>query len=1018
MAFRTWGKLLLTALGVSLLAGAGQLGIAFGLGVVRLTGVFTGGTVDQWPAQLAWVGWFAANAAVVGAVVTERLARRDGPLTGTGRQLGVAGAAALGATVVAPLCMQPARAADLISVDPVWAVAICTVLGAVVGAGAALAVLVRPPLGWNMALVAGAVWLLALVSVVPSLAATGPLTTARLGVLEPAWLNTAAAQRLAMVILPLVALLAGAATSALARWRGHPPLIGGLTGVAGPVLLAFAYLTAGPGGGVDRYQTTPYYGALLAVAAGALGSAAAALLRWPLVERPAAGNGDTPAAARAIEPTHILRPLPAGPPLPQTDGTTPSAGTAGDAGRPVDDTGTPAGGDAPDTRWGGRTPETPGGPTPAHWDWPTPGGTSAGASGAAVAAATAGLTGTPVSTPVDPEPLAGDIRTDRHRASAPVPASSVEVAGSDATSSGASKAEAADPTRSAAAAPAGPSARRTRAARPATLADGAARPAAPADDAAGPATPMAEAAKPAAPVAGAAKPATRAAGTAGPGTSEDGVARPGTPEDGVDGPSGSTDDAARSVVPARDPAQTTDRTKAADRVASAPADEPGAEPAGGGTAPRPRRARRTKAAPAKATGAASRTTDGPAAAATTAADRPKTAPSDAPPSVAGRARVLPAVSGPAPTDGSPAPDSVDAGWSDPAPAAARAPVPSEPLPAPPPTTPARPAPTQVGPDPFTSSRPAPTPVTPPRPTPTPVGPEPFAALPPLTPAQPAPRPVAPDPFTPPARGSARPGDDGTAEVIPRPRHRAPLPDLNSANTWDALATARRAGPTESRPTESRPTSGTASTAEGPMTAGTASGHALAGDSVTGGDATPGDTTGPTPADTTGPTPADATRPTPGDTTGPTPADATRPTPGDATGPTPGDATGPVPVSTTAGGDSSPSVADRPAAAFAGADGRAAGGPSSPSAGQVAGDSASASHGGSEERPEPKRRGLFRRNRSRADQADASADAEPLPAQDEEFVDWVTGLSKPLPDNEPEQETARRSLRSTGRHHRD
>ncbi|MEW2381202.1 hypothetical protein AB0873_03770 [Micromonospora sp. NPDC047707] len=800
MANRTLGRLLLTALGVSLLAGAGQLGVAFGFGVVRLTGVFTGGTVNQWPAQLAWVGWFAANAAVIGAVLTERLARRDGPLTGTARQLAVAGAAALGATVVAPLCMQPARAAELISMDPVWAVAICAILGAGAGAGAALAVLVRPPLGWNMALVAGVVWLLALVSVTPSLTATGPLTTVRLGVLEPAWLGTAAAQRLALLVLPLVALLAGAATGALARWRGHPALIGGLTGVAGPALLAFAYLTAGPGGGVDRYQTTPYYGALLAVAAGALGSAAAALLRWPLVERPAAVSADSP-AARAIEPTDILRPLPAGPPLPGTAATAPSAGTADDAGHQIDDARTPAGGgDAPGTGWGGRAPETPGGPTPAHWDWPTPGRTSSSAAAAAPS--------TPTTAPSAP-----------------------------------------------AAAVSRPSAR---------------PPAPPA-----PAGPPTERARPAGPAGSAAKPATGAADTAGP------------------------------VAPAGNPPRTGGRAKAADRAA--PAAVPDAAPAKGETAPRPRRGRRTKATPAKAAAAASPTADEPAV-----ADQPPTRPANTPQSATDR--------------------------SGPAPATARGPVPSGPPPTPPtPAVPARPAPTQVGPDP--SSRPDPTPVTPPRPTPTPVGPEPFAALPPPAPAQPAPRPVTPDPFTPPAPGSARPGDGRTAETAPRPRHRAPLPDLTSSDTWDAFPTARRPDPTETRPAESQP-------------------------AATGGDASPAAAAGP--------------------------------------------------VSPATGGDSTASVADRLAAAFADGDNRPAGA-SSPATGQVAG--APAADPG-EGRPEPKRRGLFRRNRSRADQADASSDAEPLAAQDEEFVDWVAGLGKPLPDNEPEQESGRRSLRSTGRHHRD
>ncbi|NLU77049.1 hypothetical protein HCA58_01290 [Micromonospora sp. HNM0581] len=310
MAHRTSSRLLFTAFGVSLLAGAGQLGLAFGFGIVRLTGSFTGESVNQWPAQLVWAGWFAANAAVIGAVLTERVTRPGGQLGGTARQLAVAGCAAAGATIVAPLCMQPARNAELISVDPVWAVAICAGLGAVVGAGAALAVLVRPPFAWNIAAVAAVVWLLALLSVIPSLGASGPLTPVRLGVLEPAWLATGTAQQLALLILPLVCLLAGAATAAVARRRGLPPMISGPSGVAGPVLVAFAYLAAGPGDTSDRYQLTPYYAALIAVVVGALGSAAAALLPTTASDRVA------PTGGTVIEPTAILQPLPATPALP------------------------------------------------------------------------------------------------------------------------------------------------------------------------------------------------------------------------------------------------------------------------------------------------------------------------------------------------------------------------------------------------------------------------------------------------------------------------------------------------------------------------------------------------------------------------------------------------------------------------------------------------------------------------------------------------------------------------------
>ncbi len=361
MAFRTWGRLLLTALGVSVLTGAGQLGIAYGLGIMRLDGAFTDGAVNRWPAQLAWVGWFAAVAAVAGAVGAERFARPDGTPDGTNEQLSVAGAAALGALVVAPLCMQPARATELGgTVDPAWAVGICAILGAVLGAGAAIVVLLKPPFGWNIALTAAVVWLFALLSVAPTVSSTGPLVTVRLGVLEPSWLDADTAERLAMLLLPLVALLAGAAVGGLARRRGHLPLVGGAAGAVGPGLLAFAYLTAGPGSAADRYQLTPYYGALIAVAAGVLGSAATTVLRRPVAEP----------EATVLQPTDILQPLPPMPAAPGNLGTAAGPAAGPDGADPAADGVV----ETPNRCEAGRE----GSPTgamaaaPAHWDWPSP----------------------------------------------------------------------------------------------------------------------------------------------------------------------------------------------------------------------------------------------------------------------------------------------------------------------------------------------------------------------------------------------------------------------------------------------------------------------------------------------------------------------------------------------------------------------------------------------------------------------------------------------------------------------
>ncbi|WP_406079268.1 hypothetical protein [Micromonospora sp. NBC_00858] len=424
MVSRTWRNLLLTAVGMGVLAGAGQLGIAFSFGIVQLTGASAGATVNQWPSQLVWVGWFAAHAAVAGTVVTARLARRYGMLGSTGRLAAVAAAAALGATVVAPLCVRPAQAAERFSVDPIWAVAICATIGALVGAGAAIAVLVKPPLGWNMAAVGSVVWLLALVSVVPSLATGGPLPAVRLGVLEPAGLDADTAHRQAILILPAVALLIGAATGVLARRRGHPPLVNGATGTAGAALVAFAYLTAGPGDAVDRYQITPYYVALLAVAAGVLGSAAAASFRWPFHPRTA--------EARVVEPTDSHRPLSADPAVPQA--MTPAADVSTDEPEPVDLAGT------------GPVADTTAAKLPTAAE-PLGFGTSAGDRDAsAVPADSATLTAAPAATAASAAPA--DLATpadhdDTPETSEPVPATAAYLpAGPGGDGSGTAEAEA------------------------------------------------------------------------------------------------------------------------------------------------------------------------------------------------------------------------------------------------------------------------------------------------------------------------------------------------------------------------------------------------------------------------------------------------------------------------------------------------------------------------------------------------------------------------------------------------
>ncbi|MEU4529198.1 hypothetical protein AB0F49_13285 [Micromonospora ureilytica] len=1038
MAFRTWGRLLLTALGVSVLAGAGQLGVAYGFGIVRLTGAFTGTTVNQWPAQLVWVGWFAANAAVAGAVVTGRLARRDAPAASTGRQLAVAGAAALGATVIAPLCMQPARAAELISVDPVWAVGICAVVGAVIGAGAAIAVLFRPELGWNMAAVAGAVWLLALISVLPSLGTAGPLPTVRLGVLEPSWLDDAAAQRLALLLLPTVALLAGAATAGLARWRGQVPLVSGATGVAGPVLVAFAYLTAGPGDAVDRYQATPYYGSLIAILAGALGAAAAALLRWPTSTR---------TADQAIEPTAILRPLPAGPALP-------SATNARDTAERPDTETTNA--ELATTQPGGVVagPRAAGDPdgvrtVPAHWDWPTT--TASGQHGPTAAAPPSQTAPPSPAAPTQPALTQPALTQPAAWVTAPtgeftakgqtpparrdgVPATTETSAGTDVsnvadatpTSTTAGRTDAASPTGGRAVDEPTDSAARTSTAASGTGSGTEATSTSPTGRSASSSVAAATGTTPSGAgttSAGTTSAGTTSAGTTSAGTTSAGTADHGTPEAPLTikprrarkskaNPEATASDTADGVPPVGSatanetttrettPGETVTPETATGRATKGtrpgrPADSTGSDaaadmPVASQGSPGERSSSTTEAASAAvagtaaahatatATGTGAKRAPGtpvtgskrpPATSATAGADATQVPADPESPTTATNATQEPttAAEAQAPTTatsttGAPAAPTTATGHP-----GAEATV-SPRVPKDGPGSKAAPADATspasdsaiTGARGTDSARPAAEDV-------------PGAGLFGATAASdpdadrwtPAPSawpvtstwtvpPQTSEPGATASEGSS--GPDEPSEPMPRPRHRAPLPDLSRAGTWNAFDTSRRARSAESQDSSTARTAPTEASA----------------------------------------TTAPAEHPGQAESQG-------------AVGAPSGTAT-----STTAAGGTTGSATTSSATTSGSAD----------ADDLTPTDATSAAPTPPKEAEQPSRRGrlggLFRRNRSRADEESptTSDSAEPLATQDEEFVDWVAGLSKPVSDNEPEQENGRRSLRSTGRHHRE
>ncbi|MBQ0991469.1 hypothetical protein KBX08_15415 [Micromonospora sp. H61] len=1025
MAFRTWGRLLLTALGVSVLAGAGQLGVAYGFGIVRLTGAFTGTTVNQWPAQLVWVGWFAANAAVAGAVLTGRLARRDAPAAGTGRQLAVGGAAALGATVIAPLCMQPARAAELISVDPVWAVGICAMVGAVIGAGAAIAVLFRPELGWNMAAVAGVVWLLALISVLPSLGTAGPLPTVRLGVLEPSWLDDAAAQRLALLLLPIVALLAGAATAGLARWRGQAPLVSGATGLAGPVLVAFAYLTAGPGDAVDRYQTAPYYGSLIAILAGALGAAAAALLRWP--------TGTRTADPQAIEPTAILRPLPAGPALPGAANDRDSAANDRDSAERTD-TETTNAELATSTKPAGVVagPGATGDPdavrtVPAHWDWPETTASGQHGPGPATATPAAPTPAAPtqpaawLTAPTGEFTAAGQTPPRQDEVlDTPEPSDVTEVSiDTGVTATGttagttAGRAAAATPTGGRAVAePTGSTATDTSGST-ATDTSGST-----ATDTSG-STATDTSGSTATDTSGSAATSGRPTGgrlTRKSAATPSGTGAPGSGTTGTEASSAGTADHGTPEAPLTIKPRRGRKSKAnPDATASDVADD--TSPAGSATTSETTtRGTTTDATTSETTtGRAAKGTRPGSSADSTASDAATDAPAPSRGSPGERSSSTSEVTSAAASGTAAARTTATGAKRAPATGSKRAPAAS---------TTAKTGATQV-------------PASPESPTTSTVATQ--------TPTTGAGAGTTPAPAT--ATGATRAAAAASTAAGQVGAEANPL--APRADTGSKVAPADMTSPTsDSATAEARDTDSARPTAEDVPAAGLF-GATAANDPDT--DRwTPAPSAWPVTSTWTVPPQASEPEATASDgssrpdaPTGPTPRSRHRaPLPdlsragtwnafdtsrrrGSAesqdsstarTGPTEaGETTTPVgnPAPTEF-----PGTVGAPSGAAATSDSAAGTGDLTPT------DTTSATPTGPKVAEQPSRRGrlggLFRRNRSHADEESpkTSDEAEPLASQDEEFVDWVAGLSKPVSDNEPEQENGRRSLRSTGRHHRE
>src|SRR5256885_14524849 len=91
MAARGWANSTVTAMGAAAIAGAAQLGLGYGLGIIVWQP--TGGPAGEalWLASLTWVVWAAASSTALGAIWTARRPAGRTPLgtpAGARTQLG------------------------------------------------------------------------------------------------------------------------------------------------------------------------------------------------------------------------------------------------------------------------------------------------------------------------------------------------------------------------------------------------------------------------------------------------------------------------------------------------------------------------------------------------------------------------------------------------------------------------------------------------------------------------------------------------------------------------------------------------------------------------------------------------------------------------------------------------------------------------------------------------------------------------------------------------------------------
>jgi hypothetical protein len=293
MADKGWTARIATAAGAAAGTGAAQLGLGYGLGVV-VWPVTPTSDDSAWLGSLGWATWITASATVFGAVLGSRYRGGPGPRTSGSWRFALAACAAVGSLVTVALIALPARSAVRFDTfTPQVIAGGYALLGLILGLIVAFWAVSSRPVAANLMATGVWLWALAIAGIIVELAFHRDSAT-----YLTSWQFTEVANsgRYGTIYWPSALLTLGAAvvvgvlTATPAARRGDFSTGAATSGIAGPLLVAVAFLALAPrltgalGPIESAYLIAPY-----AVLAGLAGSAATvAAARAMAARRPGA----------------------------------------------------------------------------------------------------------------------------------------------------------------------------------------------------------------------------------------------------------------------------------------------------------------------------------------------------------------------------------------------------------------------------------------------------------------------------------------------------------------------------------------------------------------------------------------------------------------------------------------------------------------------------------------------------------------------------------------------------------